>query len=262
MRETQGPHPMSDPWYVTAFGGHYTDLYHHRNDDDARRAIECVGRHHDLDPQAGPILDLCCGTGRHAMQWLERFGNGVDIVGLDLAPNLLQDAARDASANGHGLSLVRGDMRFLPFPDASFRLVLNLFTSFGYFTDQAENQAVFDEVRRVLCDSSGHFVFDHINPPRLRGTLVPESRRRTPSGTEVTEKRTIDEARSRVEKTIEIRDGDETRSILESVRFYERDEVHTMAEQAGLAIEHEMGDFDDSPLTPDSARAIYVLRIG
>jgi ubiquinone/menaquinone biosynthesis C-methylase UbiE len=251
---------MSDPWYVTAFGGHYTDLYHHRNDDDARRAIECVGRHHDLDPQAGPVLDLCCGTGRHAMQWLTRYGAGIDIVGLDLAPNLLSDAARDAALSGHDLSLTRGDMRFLPFPKATFRLVLNLFTSFGYFTDQAENQAVFNEVRRVLREASGHFIFDHMNPARLRGTLVPESRRRTASGVQVIEKRRIDEEQRRVEKTIEIQDGGETRRILESVRFYERDEVHAMAERAGLVIEQELGDFDDSPLTTDSPRAIYVMK--
>lgn len=251
---------MTEPWYVHAFGIHYNDLYHHRDEKDARRAIEFLSRDPACAAPAGAVLDLCCGSGRHCVEWLRGKSDSPLTVGLDLAPNLLADAARAAHAEGLSLPLLRGDMRRLPFADRSFHLVFNLFTSFGYFHDEAQNEAVFSEVARILKRPDGHFVFDHINPDHLKANLVARSERTTPDGMVVRETRSIDQEKSRVQKRIEFQIKGEAHEILESVRFYEPSEIHAMAERTGLRVKSTFGDFDASPLAPTSPRAIYLFQ--
>ena len=70
------------------------------------------------------------------------------LVGLDLSEELLQvgacdlaQACTDAGQSLEGVRLVRSDMRSIPYED-HFATVLSLFTSFGYFEEDRENQAV------------------------------------------------------------------------------------------------------------------------
>ena len=50
-------------------------------------------------------------------------------------------------------------MRRLPFRDGAFEAVANLFTSFGYFFDEAQNRRVLGEIARVL-RPGGAFLLD------------------------------------------------------------------------------------------------------
>lgn len=267
------------PWYVSAFGELYEDLYRHRGANDARRAVGFLRRER-LVPNAdgGRVLDLCCGAGRHAL--LLAGEDRARVTGLDLAANLLAEAQRQAAGAGLSLPLVRGDMGRLPFADASFALVVNLFTSFGYFEDEADNRRVLAEVARVLEPSSrradlntmrdgavlaaaggGCAVLDLIHPAWLRAHLVPESERTTPAGRLVREWRRYAAERRRVEKRMEIVSPDgSVRRLMESVRCYEPEEVAAMAQEAGLRVAAAFGDFDSRPLTADASRAIYVLE--
>ncbi|MFW5870304.1 MAG: class I SAM-dependent methyltransferase [Candidatus Sumerlaeota bacterium] len=250
---------MSTPWYVKAFGDHYEELYAHRNDADAGRALDFLFEQGmGPDRQKGRTLDLCCGAGRHSLAWLR--AGGRSIIGMDLAMNLLESARVEVRRTGLGLHLVRGDMLRLPFQTNAFQLVLNLFTSFGYFNEESRNQAVLHEVGRVLIEG-GHFVMDHMNPVYLRATLMPESVRTTPGGIEMRETRRILEDVSRVEKTIRFEDeSGEKIEVVESVRFYEPGEIEAMAGKAGLRILERYGDFDGRGPGTDAPRAIYIMR--
>ncbi len=250
---------MSTPWYVKAFGDHYEDLYAHRNDADAARALDFLVEHR-LGPehQNGRVLDLCCGAGRHSIGWIQ--AGGSDIVGIDLADNLLDTANAESREKDLTLHLTRGDMARLPFQDQSFGLVLNLFTSFGYFTDETQNQRVLDEVARVL-RPGGQLVLDHMNPEYLKANLVSESTRVTPSGIEMHELRRIIDDASRVEKTIRFDDADGNPvEVVESVRFYQPEEMTDMAARAGLRVSAVYGDFDSRPPGGDAPRAIYIME--
>ena len=247
---------MSDPWYKAAFGPLYEDIYSHRNLADARRAVDFV-RAHGVAPDTEPVLDLCCGAGRHSLQWARQGGR--PPVGLDLSEHLIDRARRTVERTGIGLHLLRGDMRYLPFRNGAFRAVLNLFTSYGYFDDEAENQSVFHEVARVLAPG-GRFVFDHIHPEWLRQHLKPETTRRTRTGIEIRERRRIDPKSRRVEKTIEFELDGEMRRIVESVRLYEPAEIEALGRSVDMELVGEFGDFDASPLGPESPRGLYVFR--
>ena len=84
------------------------------------------------------MLDLACGHGRHSVE-LAR--HGCAVTGVDLSePSLALAAARAAEA-GVEVRLERADMRRIAF-DAEFDAVINMFTAFGYFVDDAENRLV------------------------------------------------------------------------------------------------------------------------
>lgn len=88
----------------------------------------------------GPVLDIGCGFGRHAVP-LRRAG--VRVVGLDRFAHLI------AEQPARGREAVCADMRRLPWADAAFEGAYCLFNTFGYFSD-AENRATLTEWARVL----------------------------------------------------------------------------------------------------------------
>ena len=236
-------------WWESWFGEEYLDLYPHRDLASARREAAFALAH--LPPQLSPLLDLCCGTGRH---WIPFSEAGAPPVGLDYSAPLLDLARR---RDRHTL-LVRGDMRSLPFRDASFRTVVNFFTSFGYFRTEEENRAVVAEIERVL-RPGGSFLCDTFGRAHVLARLVPEERRAC-AGKEYRIRRAWDPATSRIEKEIEVRRGGSSEIFRESVRAYAPDELARLLEDAGLCVASVWGDFDESPLGPDSPRLIVLAR--
>ena len=74
-----------------------------------------------LDPKPGErMLDVGCGTGAVALLAARR---GVEVVGSDLSPVLIETAKAQAAADGVGVRFEVGDGENLPYPDASFDVV-------------------------------------------------------------------------------------------------------------------------------------------
>ena len=77
-----------------------------------------------LDIPAGcQLLDVACGSGQVAL-WGAR--DGVNVTGVDIAPNLIQRAQARAKAEGLNARFIEGDAEALPFEDASFDVVTSL----------------------------------------------------------------------------------------------------------------------------------------
>ena len=232
-------------WFEQWFGEEYLRAYAHRDDKDAERLLALL----DLLGVAGSghrVLDLACGPGRHTAALARR---GARVVGLDLSPALLL-AAREAGAE----RLVRADMRSLPFRDAAFEAVLNLFTSFGYFAEDAEHEGVLREVARVL-RPGGRFVLDFLNAPAVRAGLVARDERTTGATTVVQERWLSTDGRF-VHKRIQVGGG--ARTFTERVRLYERMELEAMMAVQGLRTIRAAGDYDGGRHAPDSERLILL----
>ncbi len=92
------------------------------------------------------ILDLCCGPGRAMLPLAEM---GYDVTGVDLTKPYLAHAMKEARRRGVSCRFVHGDMRMFREPE-TYDVILNLFTSFGYFADQRDNQRVLDNIHASL----------------------------------------------------------------------------------------------------------------
>ncbi len=235
-------------WFEQWFGEEYLRLYPHRDDEEAARVVGLIEQHAALTGQR--VLDLACGPGRHATQLAVR---GASVVGLDLSMPLL---SRAKHRDGPALQLIRGDMRHLPFGTDSFDLVVNLFTSFGYFTDDSQHAAVLHETAAVL-KSGGRFVLDYLNAPAVTRELVPHEVRRIGSR-EVTITRQISPDGRYVTKEIHLMD--EGRSFLERVRLFAPDELALMLRDAGFVVRERLGDYDGGRLHAESPRAIFLAE--
>ncbi|MDX6583097.1 MAG: hypothetical protein QOI10_2281 [Solirubrobacterales bacterium] len=95
--------------------------------DEIAKRIWAVGG--DLVERVGVgsgdrVLDVACGTGNATIPAARAGG---DAVGLDITPELLEDARRNAAEAGVEIEWVEGDAEALPFDDHSFDVVLSTF---------------------------------------------------------------------------------------------------------------------------------------
>ena len=97
----------------------------------------------------GPILELGCGTGRVAIPVAR---GGATVVGIDRSESMLARGhkqvrrARVASR----VKLIRGDIRYLPFPDRTFPLVMAPYGILQSLLDEKLLSATLKQVQRVL----------------------------------------------------------------------------------------------------------------
>lgn len=239
------------PWYVESFKQDYLQVYAHRNDQKGDEEIEAIVKLLKMK-RGSNVLDLCCGHGRHSRALARR---GFYVTGYDLSEVLLAEARRRSK----GMNLIRyiqGDVRQLPF-DAEFDYVLNLFTSFGYFERQEENQQVFDGIYQSL-KPGGQFLVDFLNPPYVRATLKPYTEQEVDQ-LKIIERRKIE--MGYVIKTIEVHDGDEVRLYEERVRLFTVEEMEEMIGKAGLELTALYGNLKGEKYDPqNSPRMILVGR--
>jgi len=217
-------------WYQDWFkDANYLVVYEHRDTEEAHQMMELIEQELGHHPNRR-VLDLGCGSGRHSIAFAKR--GYKDVVGVDLSPTLLERAEQQAKEKGVEVRFVRSDMREIEWL-GEFDLVVNLFTSFGYFETSEQNERVIQAVGTAL-KPGGHFVLDFLNAPWLRKHLVAHDDRMLPTGERLEQTRWIEEGR--VEKRILLRKGEEAHEYVESVRLFELADFRRMFEQAGLEL--------------------------
>jgi SAM-dependent methyltransferase len=109
------------------------------------------------------VLDVACGTGNTAIPVAKK---GAQVTGVDIAPNLLEQARARASAEGVSASFEEGDAEQLPFADGSFDLVISMFGAM--FAPRPDKVAA--ELVRV-CRPSGHIAMANWTPDGFAGEM-------------------------------------------------------------------------------------------
>ena len=107
---------------------------------EIERVVALLG----VEPGA-PLLDLCCGPGRHSLELARR---GFRVTGVDRTGAFL-DIARREGGDDLAVEFVQADMREFRRPGA-FAGVVNLYSSFGYFEDPADDRRALDNILRSL----------------------------------------------------------------------------------------------------------------
>jgi len=244
------------PWYETAFGSEYLELYPHRDDEEAAKDVASIIQL--IDPaRTEPLLDLGCGAARHLLALHE--AGFTKLVGLDLSTDLLASAAQRIDVAGaEGIELVRSDMRHIPF-QRRFGTVLSIFTSFGYFPSDEEDaqvvQAAFAALKPV-----GQFLLDTLGRASTISGLVPEEEKTIGSRT-LKIRRQLSEDGLRVEKETRVwSGGSEIGTFRESVRMYQPEELVAVFREAGFENVRTYGSVAGEPQAPTSRRLVVVGR--
>ena len=118
------------------------------------------------------VLDVACGTGNAA---IPAGRTGASVTGVDIAPNLLDQARERAAADGVEARFEEGDAEALPYPDAGFDVVMSMFGAM--FAPRPER--VVSELTRV-CRSGGVIAMANWTPQGFAGKLFAVTARHVP----------------------------------------------------------------------------------
>lgn len=206
-------------------------------------------------PSGARILDLACGQGRHAHLLAEA---GFDVDGVDYSREILAHAKRRGT--GRHLRYTRADMRTLPARwSGRFDAVVNLFTSFGFFTDPADDAQVIAEVARVLAPG-GTFVFHAGSRDGVMARFLTRDWWRTGDGTVITQERSFDSLSGQltIETSAAGPSGFAPRE--HRIRLYTPTRIAELCAAAGLTVVAAYDGWRDRPLDRRSTEMLLVAH--
>jgi len=241
-------------WWRTWFGPGYLALYDPYLAERTAQEIDELTGLLELQPPL-KILDLGCGQGRHSIELARR---GYEVTGVDLSQYLLDVAAERARSAGVAVRWLQGDMRKPPVKIGDFDLALSLFTSFGYFDDESDNEAVLRASAQAL-RPGGRLVLEILHGDHVRRDFQPREWF-TLGATTVLDERSLDRAKKRlkVHRTV-VREGAQETSY-HSLRLYGGPEIQDLARAAGFARVDLFGGWARERLTDESSRLIAVAH--
>ncbi len=240
--------PAPPDWWRQYFDDAYFQLHDPLFPEVASRRevagiVELLGM-----PVGARILDAPAGWGRHAVLLAEA---GYRVVAADLSFDLLRRAPPE------GPPRVAADVRSLPFADACFDAVLNVFTSLGLFLDDAEDLQALREVRRVL-GAGGTFLFESMHRDEVVAHYAERDRWSLPDGTDVRASRRFDPIRGISHEVMEWRGAAGRGRKRHALRLRTATEIAGLLREAGFADVRYYGDWDGSRFHHRAERLIAV----
>jgi SAM-dependent methyltransferase len=197
------------------------------------------------------VLDLCCGPGRHSAALAER---GYNVTGVDRSEFLLSKARTRSAA----VEWVREDMRTFVRPD-SFDLVINMFTSFGYFDDKDEDVLVLRNIYESLRDG-GVFLIDVIGKEYLAKVFQPTVSYSTPNGTTLVQRHEVFDDWTRLRNEWILLRGDEATKFSFHHTVYSAQELKDRLRASGFGSVDVYGDLEGNEYGINANRLIAVGR--
>jgi SAM-dependent methyltransferase len=206
-------------------------------------------------PVSARVLDVPCGQGRHAHPLAEA---GYDVTGLDYSPYLL-DRARQRGT-GRTLRYVRGDMRRLPARwSGRYDAVVNLFTSFGFFLDPADDARVIGEFARVL-RPGGTLIWHGGSRDGVMARFLDRDWWRAGDGTLVAHERSFDPLSGMLTIHSTWSGKRSTGEREHRIRLYTASRLAELLAASGLIVEEAYDGWSDRPLTRTSSEMLLVAR--
>jgi SAM-dependent methyltransferase len=219
----------------------------------AARDAEPLAKLLCLEPGAD-VLDLCCGAGRFSIELARR---GSKVTGVDRTALYLAEARRRARQEKLDVEFVRSDMRQFVRPRA-FDACINMFTSFGYFEDPADDFKVCRNVLRSL-RPGGRFLIQAAGKEWLARNFQPTDWREE-SGSFILEERKVAPGWTGLEnRWVLIRKG-KVREFRFFLRVYSGVELRDLLLRAGFAKADIYGGLSGEPYDHNSRWLVAVGR--
>jgi SAM-dependent methyltransferase len=134
-----------------SYSNYYNLLYTDKNYSEEVRIVDQYIQR--LTPAVRTIMDLGCGTGKHAGLLAQR---GYKVLGVDRSEAMLAVAKRTGIPGR--LRFLLGDLRTLDIPE-SFDAVISLFHVICYLNKNEDLQQAFQNISKHL-HKGGIFIFD------------------------------------------------------------------------------------------------------
>lgn len=220
-------------WFNTKY---YHILYNNRDEQEAQFFLNNLLA--KIKPsKTDKFLDIACGNGRHS-HYINSLG--FEVQGIDNADQNIVLANKKSNEN---CRFEVFDMR-KTYKKQYFDFCLNLFTSFGYFDNEQDNQFAFDAMAENL-KPGGKLIFDFMNAKKVIANLV---------SSQIKKVEEIDFHINRnfdskfINKKISFNDGIDY-SFKEKVRALFLNDISDLMQKSGLKIiniwgDYELNDFD------------------
>jgi len=235
-------------WIEDWFGsGYYSMLYRHRNDDEAKLFLNNITGFLKI-PSGSRILDCGCGKGRHSFYLNEK---GFEVTGLDISESNIIESKKRENKN---LTFFTHDMRNL-FRINYYDAALSLFTSFGYFDNDSENNKVIKSTAAAL-KKHGWFVLDFMNAEKEIQELIPEQKTEID---DVTFKIKRSVRQNSIVKEILITDKGKSYSFRENVKAYNRCDLETFFTNNNLEVGSVFGDYELNPFEKNTSERLIII---
>ena len=225
---------VKNEWFESWFDSpYYHLLYNNRDHSEAENYITKLLGYLNLSKES-TLLDLGCGKGRHSFHLHK---NGYKVHGIDLSHESIIYANNEYGTKD--LDFSQGDMRE-SFGKKKYDCVLNLFTSFGYFEDDSENNKVIHNVKEAL-KPKAIFVQDFLNAQWVRNTLKEnETQERGDIAFKIS--RRIENGF--VKKQIQFDVEEKSYSFQEEVRLLETEDFKQLYDENELELLNIFGSYD------------------
>jgi SAM-dependent methyltransferase len=206
-------------------------------------------------PSDARILDVPCGQGRHAHLLAEA---GFDVTGLDYSTELLKRAK--ARGTGTHLRYERGDMRSLPKKwSGRFDAVLNLFTSFGFFTHPGDDANVIREFARVL-KPGGVLLWHGGSRDGVVRSFITRDWWSSKDGTMIGHERSFDPLSGVLTVHTTVKGKGKAVEREHKIRLYTATRLAELCADAGLIVEQAWDGWRDRPLARKSSEMLLLAR--
>ncbi|BDD05387.1 SAM-dependent methyltransferase [Aureibacter tunicatorum] len=238
-------------WFGEWFDSpYYHILYKNRDYSEAETFINNVI--HKLEMASGDkVLDIACGKGRHSI-FLNK--NGMNVTGIDLSVQSIEFAKQFENDKLH---FANHDMRET-FQESQFDFVVNLFTSFGYFSDEKDNQKAINSAIDNL-KPNGKMLLDFLNPTKVINQLKKDEKK-TIDGISFDIHKRVDE-NNFIVKTIEFNDNEIDFKFEEKVKALKQTDFITYFNNAGAKIIGTYGSYEFDKFDMDNSdRMIFIAE--
>lgn len=237
-------------WYNEWFGSpYYHILYKNRDDNEAKFFLSNLLAYLEI-PKEAKLLDVACGSGRHSI-FLNK--KGFEVEGIDISDRNIELAKAHENEK---LQFHVQDMRH-SLKENYFDYAFNLFTSFGFFKSEEENQKCISSIADSL-KSGGTFTLDFLNPYRVIHNLVKEEIK-TVDGIEFHLTRHFDG--ESIIKTIKFKDEGKEYEFEERVKAIRRLSFLEFFRNANFMLMQTFGDYELNEYQPESSeRMIFIVK--
>ena len=181
---------INPDWWKTIFDEIYliTDARSVCDEELTSREVDFLEHVQGIE-KSSPILDLCGGHGRHSLELCRR--GFKDVTVLDYSPFLIDLGRERAQREGLNTKFIQGDARDTGLPDQSYRFIIIMANSFGYFIDEKEDEKVVREALRLLMPG-GPLILDLPNREYVLRNFSPQSWHEANEDIVVCRQRTLD----------------------------------------------------------------------